>query len=445
MLAKLLDRLRSNQNLDAIIWKNKTYTYGWLKNAVDQFSLYLVNSGVAPGSVIILKADYSPNAIALLIAMMKHNCIIAPLTSKHTVKQDEYCKISEAEYCFEINSSDDVSFKRISTESNHDLFMKLKKSQHPGLVIFSSGTTGFIKGAVHDFFSLLENFSVSKKCLRIISFLLFDHIGGINTLFYTLFNGGCLVIPEDRSPLEVCACIEKFKVQALTTTPTFLNLLLISEVYSQFNLDSLQVINYGSEVMSETVLDKIHQLFPGIRLSQAYGLSEVGVLPAKSKDSNSLFIKFEKNNVETRVVGGLLEIKSASSMLGYLNANNLLTDDGWFKTGDAVEVNGEYVRILGRQSEMINVGGEKVYPAEIEKVIEKFPGVEQVSVYSEVNSITGQIVVAKIKVNRLDDAKKIRICIREFCNELLPAYKIPQKIKLVDSDLYSERFKKIRK
>jgi long-chain acyl-CoA synthetase len=67
---------------------------------------------------------------------------------------------------------------------------------------------------------------------------------------------------------------------------------------------------------------------------------------------------------------GLLEIKAKSAMRGYLNAESPFTPDGWFKTGDAVEVDGEYIKILGRKSELINVGGEKVYPAEVESVIQ---------------------------------------------------------------------------
>ena len=92
----------------------------------------------------------------------------------------------------------------------------------------------------------------------------------------------------------------------------------------------------------------------------------------------------------------ILEIKSKSSMLGYLNAL-ALTDDGWFKTGDAVLTNGDYIKILGRKSELINVGGEKVYPQEVENVLLGHPLVEDATVYGEKNPIIGNIVCARIK------------------------------------------------
>jgi len=84
---------------------------------------------------------------------------------------------------------------------------------------------------------------------------------------------------------------------------------------------------------------------------------------------------------ETRVVDGILHIKAKSAMLGYLNSPSPFTEDGWTITGDSVEVDGEYMRFMGRQSEIINVGGEKVYPGEVESVIQEFDNVAEVTVF----------------------------------------------------------------
>src|SRR5947209_16819005 len=98
---------------------------------------------------------------------------------------------------------------------------------------------------------------------------------------------------------------------------------------------------------------------------------------------------------ETRVVDKVFQIKDKSAMLGYLNAPSPFTEDGWFRTGDAVEVDGEYIRICGRKSEIINVGGEKVYPAEVESVLQLIAGVADVVVSAEKSPLTGQMVQAK--------------------------------------------------
>jgi long-chain acyl-CoA synthetase len=238
----------------------------------------------------------------------------------------------------------------------------LREGKHPGLVLFSSGSTGASKAAVHDFSKLLTKFHNRRQSKKTLAFLLFDHIGGINTLLYTLSNTGTLVTVTDRSPESIGKAIQDHQVQILPTSPTFLNLLLMRELPRDFNLSSLELITYGTEPMPQSTLTAVHEVLPSVRLQQTYGLSELGILRSKSESDDSLWVKIGGEGFETRVVEGLLEIKAESAMLGYLNAPSPFTEDGWFNTGDAVEVKGDYFKILGRVSDLINVGGEKVYP-----------------------------------------------------------------------------------
>ena len=131
-------------------------------------------------------------------------------------------------------------------------------------------------------------------------------------------------------------------------------------------------------------------------------------------------------------------------MLGYLNAPSPFTDDGWFITGDAVEVKGEYLRILGRKSEIINLGGGKVYPAEVESVLQLMEGVKEVVVSAESNLITGQIVKAKVMLSTTETLGEFKKRMREFCHERLPKFSIPQKVILASEEIHGARFKKIR-
>jgi len=178
---------------------------------------------------------------------------------------------------------------------------------------------------------------------------------------------------------------------------------------------------------------------------QKYGTTEVGTLRSKSLKPDSEWIMVGGEGYSIRVSDGMLEIKADSAMLGYLNAESPFTDDGWFKTGDEVEVEGDFIRILGRRTEIINVGGEKVYPAEVEAIIQELDIVNDVIVYSEKNMIMGNIVCADINLKDADyDKKKIIKEIKRHCGERLQAYKIPVKINIIQKKLHSERFKKVR-
>jgi long-chain acyl-CoA synthetase len=440
----LLDRFREHAERDAIVWRDRAYSYGWLADRVRHWQDRLDMEGVGTGAVVSLEADFTPNSIAMLLALMEHGSVIVPLTTSVEMKKPEFRSIAEVELTILVDERDDAAFVPTGAEAAHQLLLQLKRRRHPGLILFSSGSTGKNKASVHDFVPLLEKFRVPRHSKRAISFLLFDHIGGVNTLLYNLSNAGCVITCEDRSPDAVCSVIERHRAQLLPTSPTFMNLLLLSEAYRRHDLSTLELVTYGTEVMPESTLRRFHELFPQIRLLQTYGLSELGILRSKSKASDSLWVKIGGEGFETRIVDGLLEIKAQSAMLGYLNHESPFTEDGWFKTGDAVDVDGDYVRILGRQSELINVGGEKVYPAEVESVLQQMTGVEDVTVAGEPNPIMGQMVVARVKLSTEEPPAEFRKRMHAFCRDKLPRFMIPQKAELVDSAMHGPRFKKMR-
>ena len=320
----------------------------------------------------------------------------------------------------------------------------IREKEHPGLVLFTSGTTGEPKAAVHDFLAVLEKFKLRRKALRTLNFLLFDHWGGLNTMFHILSNGGVVITTIDRNPENICKLIEKYKIELLPASPTFLNLMLLSGGYKNYDLSSLKIISYGTEPMPESTLKRLNKAFPGVNLYQTYGLIELGVMSSKSKKDDSLWVKVGGKGYKTRIVDGILHIKAKSAMLGYLNASSPFTDDGWFITGDEVLQKGNYIKILGRKSEIINVGGEKVYPQEVENVIQEMDNVAEVTVYGEKNSTIGNIVCAKIRLETNENKKQFIIKVKEFCRNKLETFKLPVKVLLSDENLYNSRFKKVR-
>ena len=444
----LLEAWRDHQEAEAIIWKDQAYTYGWLLERFHYWEERIAAKKIDRGAVVMLEADFSPNSVALFLALTEHGCILVPLTHSVRAKRAEFISTAQGEVAFIIDERDSVTIERLPNQAEHPLYRKLRRDEHPGLVLFSSGSTGESKAAVHDLLRLLEKFKVRRHSLRTITFLLYDHIGGVNTMLYTLSNAGCIVTVQERTPDEVLAMVEKHRVELLPTSPTFINLILLSEAYQRHNLSSLKTITYGTEPMLENILKRFHELFPHITLLQTYGLSEVGILRSKSKSSDSVWVKVGGEGYETRMVDGVLQIKAQSAMLGYLNAPSPFTEDGWLNTGDAVEVDGEYIRILGRKSEMINVGGEKVYPAEVESVILELDSVAEATVYGEKNPITGNIVCADVTpAFDLSDAlkKEFIASLKRHCRQQLQNYKVPVKVNIVREKQYTERFKKARR
>ncbi|TLD97976.1 long-chain fatty acid--CoA ligase, partial [Helicobacter muridarum] len=150
--------------------------------------------------------------------------------------------------------------------------------------------------------------------------------------------------------------------------------------------------------------------------------------------------------------------------LGYINSDiAMLDNEGYFATGDIVQtlkVEGEeYIKIIARSKEVINIGGEKVIPQEVEKVLLQIPFIKHCIVYGEQSNIMGQMVCAKVVLDTqnlesilkttkplqvIPNAMEIKKFIRIFCKDKLAPYKIPTKINIVESIAISERFKTVR-
>jgi acyl-coenzyme A synthetase/AMP-(fatty) acid ligase len=445
MIDFLMEVFKEYTSDEAVIWKNNIFYYNWLYEKVIFWKENISKEGIKKGEVVVIEADFSPNSIALFLALADKNCIILPLTKSVKNKKQEFLEIAQAEKIITIDEDENITFDKLSFQATHEFYNELKKKNHPGLILFSSGSTGKSKAALHDLSGILEKFKIRKKKMRTITFLLYDHIGGVNTLLYVLSNGGTVITIQDRNPDSVFKLVQDYKAELIPTSPTFINLILISEAYKRYDLNSLKIVTYGTEPMPESTLKKFSEIFPNIKLQQTYGLSEIGILRSKSKSNDSLWVKIGGEGFETRVVNGLLEVKAKSAMIGYLNAPSPFTQDGWFMTGDLVEVNGEFIKILGRKSEIINVGGEKVYPAEVESVILEIDKVAEVTVYGERNPITGNIVCAKVKLKEYIDKKEFITTLKKYCNKKLQSFKVPIKVFIDDKEQFSDRFKKVRK
>jgi acyl-CoA synthetase (AMP-forming)/AMP-acid ligase II len=131
-------------------------------------------------------------------------------------------------------------------------------------------------------------------------------------------------------------------------------------------------------------------------------------------------------------------------MLGYLNAPSPFTEDCWFMPGDAVEVGGDHLRIPGRKSEIVNVGGEKVYPQEVESVIQEIDNVAEVAVYGAPNPIVGSSVCARVRLIHGEDSKVVARQVKKHCRERLPRSHVPVKVEIAQAGQHGHRFKKIR-
>lgn len=442
----LIEEIKERGDQIAVIFKEREYTYVNLGEQIE-FYYSFVKEQINPGEIIAIVSDYSFTSIALFFALYQNGNIIVPITTQITQEIEERIKVANCDYRIDLNDSQIEITKIADKVDNHPFICQLIKNRYSGLILFSSGSTGVPKAMIHNLDNLVDSYQGKKgKRLVFLIFLMFDHIGGLNTLLNCLAMGVTMVFPEKREPEHVSKLIESYKVNILPASPTFLNLILISEANFHYDLSSLRMITYGTEPMPDSLLLKLKEAFPKVKFLQTFGTSETGISQTASKSSNSTFIKIDDPNAECKIVDGELWIRSKTQIMGYLNSSmERFTGDGWFKTGDLVEQTEDgYIKIVGRNKEIINVGGEKVLPSEVESVLFQIPGLTDCVVYSESNPITGQMVVAKVMFKEILKPSKAKKKIVEFCTGKLERYKIPAKVIIMAGSEYSERFKKKR-
>jgi long-chain acyl-CoA synthetase len=440
----LFERIVAWGDVPALVWNDSVTTYTELAKLADVWQEKFEARRLAAGQVVALEGSFSPNACAALIALVRLGAIVAPLTPLMRAHREKFLDIAEARLLVEFDSADAATFHEFERTVTNAVTQKLIARGNPGLIIFSSGSTGHPKAILHDFASLLEKFHKVRQKKTTLTFLLFDHIGGIDTLFNTLASGGTVVTVPNRDPETVSKAIEKYQVHTLPASPTFLNLWLISGLFEQYDFSSLKVVAYGTEPMPPNTLKKLHEVFPDVSLVQTYGMSELGVLRSRSRDSESLWIKFSGEGFQTKIVDGILWVKADAAMIGYLNAPDLFDAEGWLNTQDAVEVDGEYLRILGRASDLINVGGQKVYPAEVENALLQMDNVQDVAVFGKPHPMMGQIVAARFNLKSPEPLADFKRRLGAFCKERLAAYQVPRLVEISEEEQFGSRFKKLR-
>jgi acyl-CoA synthetase (AMP-forming)/AMP-acid ligase II len=390
---------------------------------------------VRRGDVVALIGDFDAPSIGTLLQLIDRAAIVMPLSPATRADHEYFFDVAQVDVVIEGRA-----VRRRDHGQSHPLLQELRTRGHAGLVLFSTGTTGRPKGILHDLTWFLRRFETPRPTLRTLSFLLFDHIGGINTLLHTLFNRGVVIAPRDRTVSAVLEAAREHQAEVLPTTPTFLRMMLVSGAVPGQVPGCLKVITYGTERMDQGTLDELCRLLPDMDFRQTFGMSELGIVRVKSEARDSLFMKVGGEGIETRVRDGVLQIRSQTRMLGYLNAPSPFDADGWYDTRDLVETRGEYVKVVGRTTEAINVGGLKFMASEVERVALKFPGVALADVRARANPLTGQHV--EMLVQPAEGAALETAALTAFMKQNLPTHMVPRRVS-VGAVTVGHRFKKL--
>ncbi|MDH3604291.1 MAG: hypothetical protein OEU26_32195, partial [Candidatus Tectomicrobia bacterium] len=180
---KLLEKISEWSTSECLVAHGMSYRYGELHERYEQWTRELAQRAIPPGAVVGLRTDYSFDAIGLFLALLAHRCIVA-LIPPGVIDAQHYLAEGQIESWFHLQDDGSWVWKSCNRNANHTLIQQLQQENAAGFLLFSSGSTGKPKAVLHSLERFLSKYDAPGKPLRTLGFLLFDHVAGIDTLFY---------------------------------------------------------------------------------------------------------------------------------------------------------------------------------------------------------------------------------------------------------------------
>ncbi|MEY2877950.1 MAG: Triostin synthetase [Verrucomicrobiota bacterium] len=317
----------------------------------------------------------------------------------------------------------DVFSEGVSAELDERLLRKKAAGESRARIgLTTSGSSGSPRLVWQTAGNLARGVRISPRHGRAVWGLAFrpTHIGGVHVFLQALANGCAMVDLQGLSPAQVVAAVEKFGVTHLSATPSFFRQL----VGLRFRCENVLSVTAGGETVAREMIDGLARLFPAARVRNIYASTEAGTLLVSDGETFSIPPALRR---QLEIRDGRLWVRR--EMVGEIAGAE--SSEEWFDTGDLVEFVGaesHAFRIAGRESDWVNVGGDKVNPREVEAVLEAFPGVRQARVFSRSNSVTGQLLCAELACEGPPPEER---AVRVYAEARLQGHKVPRLLRFV--------------
>lgn len=448
----------------AIVFDERTITYAGLDDDVTATTSWLQSIGVDEGDRVAWLGPNRPAFIVLLLATLRLRAIFVPLNYRLTRPEHDY-QVADSEpalilvdpsFAEHFSNDDGQSDARVRVVGPAaDAPWRTSPAEPlsqppvdidpstPALIVYTSGTTGQPKGAVHTHGSLratidngisVQDFTETDITLSVLPMF---HVGGLNIqTLPALTAGGTVLLHAAFDPGQVLSTIERERVTTTLLVPATIRPVIAHERFATTDFSSLRGVMTGSSIVPTDILETFFN--HGIRTGQIYGSTETGPTAIALQ-----FADAERFGCAGRAAG-LTEVQLADTgeilvrgpllFSGYWNnpeATSAAFTEDWFHTGDIASMDEDgWVTVLDRLHDVIISGGENIYPAEVERVLSEAPGVDSIVVLPRDDDRWGQVPVAYVVPG--PDGPPTLDELQQFARERLARFKVPVAMTLVD-------------
>ncbi|NJM54051.1 MAG: long-chain fatty acid--CoA ligase, partial [Blastocatellia bacterium] len=467
-----------------LILRRKRLTWKELNERAKAFANSLFELGLERGDRVAIYAKNSNQWVEALFGLAQVGLVSVTVNYRLTANEVSFIvenSGAKAIICDESTEQNSIEvkekvaeLKQIITPQIFENLIENRQSQiancksqiegdEPAMLLYTSGTTGFPKGAVYSHYSLLVGMLVhvhaiaSRQTHRVMLPSPLYSAAGIAGIYCAVYVGSQIsLINYDVE--TACVTIERDKITFTNLVPTTIQMLLASEVSKKYDLSSLEVLLYGGSPIPEPVLREAMHRFPKCGFRQTFATTETGCAGTVLEPSEHRLAleNVEKKhllqscgrpqtNVDVRIVDeewnelptnevGEIAIRTEANMVGYwnnLDATAKTLRDGWLRTGDMARMEADgYLYLVDRKNDMIVSGALNVYPSEVERILQKHPSIFEVAVIGVESEKWGEEVKAVVVLKEGENVSESEII--QFCEGKLAGFKKPKTVEFID-------------
>ncbi|SDH01785.1 Acyl-CoA synthetase (AMP-forming)/AMP-acid ligase II [Pseudomonas flavescens] len=439
-------------------------TYRELDELANGIARALLARGFVQGERIALLTFNSVACIAAVLGIMRAGLVAVPVNHRFPRALVDYVIADSGArllFCDAPHRDAAPDMPRVSLEADElaafarpgplQAFQPL--GDEPAMMLYTSGSTGKPKGVVlsHRAHLWIVRTRLQATPLadeRALIAAPLYHMNALALALLVLASGATAILLPQFSAVTYIEAIQRYRCTWLTAVPPMIAMMLREQaLLERADLSSVRVVRMGSAPVSASLLEQIHRLLPNARIINAYGTTEGGpvVFGAHPQGLASpvLSVGHAHPDVQLRLRDeaglladeGVLELESPGLMSGYHNRPDLaapFTADGFYVTGDVFRRDAEgFHTFVGRRDDMFVSGGENIYPGEVEKLLERHPGVQQACVVPVEDEIKGFKPMAFVVRRQGSQASEAEI--KAFSLEHAPAYQHPRRVWFVDT------------
>jgi acyl-CoA synthetase (AMP-forming)/AMP-acid ligase II len=453
-LTKWLSRhVAERPGAPAIAFQDQVVSWQQLEERVLRTANGLKQRGVSRGDVVAVQLPNLPEFIVSYFAIGRLGAVMCTLhmpyrgaevaaLMRHSGARLAIC-MPQAKEMFEGLG---IGFSEIDQSEKLDSGYLEPGSGDPFLLLYTSGTTAAPKGVVHPYRTMLGNgrlgapeHRLSGKD-RILCPAPFSHLYGLYSLHCAFAVGACTVLLPAFKPDELSLLIQNQKPTALWTAPAHMAACRAAGLFDKHDWSSLKLAIVSGSMAPPQLVQHVSEKLPGCAVTQLWGMTELQAglytRPGDPFEMSATTAGRASPGTEARVSeDGELQVRGPLLFAGYLNNpsenENAFTPDGWFRSGDLAEKHGEYFAITGRSKDIINRGGVKFNPADVEMLLDSHPKILQSAMVPMPDAVLGERACAFAVLKRGDQP----VTLEELCAYLLEKNiaknKLPERLVIV--------------